>query len=220
MIVVPCHGGAPQEKQLQVQYKSGGIMINLELKDIFISKAAGQPMESVRSAEVDHGGIVDDRYHIDKDGLAQGTYSNKKVGVIGRMPNSHRAVTVFSDGDFEASLHKFREMLIEAGLDSMEFTPIMMRRNLFVSAKLGLLNALLSTGEILEFRGSELKLAPVQMCTPCNLPPTYIVDPEKELKLGMDGYTKLVAVQTAFKIAFAETAGIRTTIINPGGINI
>jgi hypothetical protein len=195
-------------------------MINFELKDIFISKVAGQPMKSVRSAEVDSGGIFGDRYHIDKDGLAQGTHSIKKVGVIGRMPNSHRAVTVFSDGDFEASLQEFRRMLKEEGLDPMEFTPIMMRRNLFVSAKLGLLNALLDDGETFGFSGSELTVSPVEKCTPCNLPPTYIIDPEKELKSGLYGYERLVAVQTAFKTAFAETAGIRTAIITHGRVNI
>ena len=101
MIVVPCHGGAPQEKQLQVQYKSGGIMINLELKDIFISKAAGQPMESVQSAVVDNGGIVGDRYHIEPDGLAQGTHSIKKVDGAGeytpRTPEPQRFIYIYSN---------------------------------------------------------------------------------------------------------------------------
>jgi len=195
-------------------------MVNLELKEIFISGVAGQPMESVQSAVVDNGGIVGDRYHIEPDGLAQGTHSIKKVDGAGRIPNNQRAVTVFSDGDFETSLQKFREMLIEAGLDPMEFTPIMMRRNLFVSAELGLLNALLSNEGTLGFNGSELTVKPVEKCTPCNLPPTYIIDPGRDLKSGVDGYDGLVVAQKAFKTAFAETAGIRATIITTGGVNI
>jgi hypothetical protein len=195
-------------------------MANLELLNIYTSSLAGFPMESQTSVEVDQGGIIGDRYHIDPNGLAQGTHSIKRVDGKGRIPNKYRAATIFSDGDFADSMEKFNGMLKEEGLSPVDFTPIMMRRNFFVRGRLGLLNELLDLGEAVELNNSELSMLPIEKCTPCNLPPTYILDAEGKLKPGMDGHKELGLVQKAFKTAFAETAGIRTAIIKPGRVNI
>lgn len=195
-------------------------MKNLELINIYTSPVAGLPMESQTSVEVDMGGIVGDRYHIDLNGLAQGTHSIKRIDGKGRIPNEYRVATIFSDGDFADSVEKFNGMLKDAGLDPMDFTPLMMRRNFFVRGKLGLLNKLLELGELITINDSELSLMPTEKCTPCNLPPTYIFDAEGKLKPSVDQHRELGVIQKSFKTAFAETAGIRTAIINPGRVNI
>lgn len=153
---------------------------------IYTAPYAGEPMFSRQLPvyAVAGSGLIGDRYE-----KKQGHFSGKRVS------DELRQVTFISQDAIAEANSALRERDIEP------FTPQETRRNVLLEIPTADLNGLVGR----RFRIGEAEFEGVELCAPCNRPPTVA-------NRSQDG--------KAFVDAFKDRGGLRAKIITSGEINV